>query len=176
MITLVLGGARSGKSEIAERLASGCGSEVVTYIATAATDLATGEDPELSARIAAHRARRPPLWRTIELGRGADLGKVIEGCDGPVLVDSIGTWVAGHDGFAVDSVSLLTAISGHRFPTVVVSDEVGLGVHPFTESGRVFRDVVGDINRELASLADEVLLVVAGRVVSTVPFVAVRRE
>lgn len=160
MITLVLGGARSGKSEVAERLARDRGGPV-TYLATgAAPDPAV--DPDWAARVEAHRSRRPPSWRTIEAGR--DLPNVLAASIGTVLVDSLGTWIAGADGFVVDAAGLCNVLAGRTDPTVLVSDEVGLGVHPPTAVGVAFRDALGDLNRAVAGVADDVLLVVAGRV------------
>ncbi len=156
MITLVLGGARSGKSLVAERLAVGL-PPPVTYLATA---LVT--DADHAARVAAHRARRDPAWATIETG--TDLAETLRGITGSVLIDSVGTWVAAHDGFAVDIAALSAAMAGREGDTVVVSEEVGLGVHPSSESGRHFRDALGTVNNAIAEIADEVLLVVAGRV------------
>jgi adenosylcobinamide kinase/adenosylcobinamide-phosphate guanylyltransferase len=156
-VTLVLGGARSGKSEVAERLV---GDGHVTYVATGpAVD--AEDDPTWAERVAAHRARRPAGWTTVEAG--ADLPAVLARLAGPVVVDSLGTWVAGADGFAVDTPALCAALGGRDGPTVLVSDEVGLGVHPATEEGRAFRDALGDLNRAVAAVADRVLLVVAGR-------------
>lgn len=158
MITLVLGGSRSGKSEVAENLAGGLPSPV-SYVATAAAG-----DEEMAARIAAHRRRRPASWRTVEVGSGDDLAAVMEELGGTVLVDSLGAWVAAHEGFVVDGAKLCSALGARCGDTVVVTDEVGLGVHPSTESGRRFRDALGALNRQVASTADEALLVVAGRV------------
>ncbi len=162
MITLVLGGARSGKSAVAEAivLASSC-SEPITYLATATVD---PDDDGFAARVAEHRARRPPDWRTVELGRGGDLAGVLCSCAGPVIVDSVGTWVAGHEGFNVDVEPLVAAVLARRATTVLVSDEVGWAVHPETEMGRAFRDALGSVNLCLAQAAADVLLVVAGRV------------
>jgi adenosylcobinamide kinase/adenosylcobinamide-phosphate guanylyltransferase len=160
VITLVLGGARSGKSEVAERLAADGGGPV-TYLATgAAPDRAA--DPDWADRVEAHRARRPPTWRTIEAG--ADLPGVLASAIGTVLVDSLGTWVAGAERFDVDAAALCNVLAGRADRTVLVSDEVGLGVHPETAIGVAFRDALGDLNRAVAAVADDVLLVVAGRV------------
>ena len=156
MLTLVLGGARSGKSEVAERLVGGSG-ELVTYIATG-----TITDGEMGERIAAHRARRPAAWRTIEES-GTGLPKVLADAVGPVLVDCLTTWLAAAPGFAVDAEELCTALARRDGDTVVVSDEVGLGVVPSTEAGNHFRDALGLLNQQVAAVADEVLLVVAGR-------------
>jgi adenosylcobinamide kinase/adenosylcobinamide-phosphate guanylyltransferase len=158
-VTLVLGGARSGKSEVAERLASPLGN--VTFVATGVFDPA---DAEWGRRITRHRARRPPHWDTVEIGPAGDLAGPLAAIEGPVLVDSLGTWVAGHPDFAVDIGGLATALERRGAqPTVVVSDEVGMGVHPSSAAGRQFRDALGDVNRAVADLANLVLLVVAGR-------------
>jgi adenosylcobinamide kinase/adenosylcobinamide-phosphate guanylyltransferase len=83
---------------------------------------------------------------------------------GSVLVDSLGAWVAAHDDFAVDLDDLCKTLSSRDGDTVVVSEEVGLGVHPSSEPGQRFRDVLGDVNAAVADVADDVLLVIAGRV------------
>lgn len=154
-LTLVLGGARSGKSAVAERLA---GDGPVTYVATWLTD---ADDADMAARIAAHRARRPPAWTTVETG---DLVGVLGECAGTVLVDSLTTWVGGAPGFTVDAAGLSLALGRHDGDCIVVSDEVGLGVHPSSEEGRRFRDALGLVNQAVSAAADQALLVVAGRV------------
>jgi len=161
-IVLVLGGARSGKSELAEaraeELAAGGG---VTYLATGWVP--DGSDPQWAARVAAHRLRRPTGWSTVEVGD--DLPGALRAAQGVVLVDSLGTWVSGASRFSVHTGSLLDALRGRDAASVLVSDEVGLGVHPETALGVAFRDALGDLNRAVATAADEVLLVVAGRTV-----------
>ncbi|MDQ6783731.1 MAG: bifunctional adenosylcobinamide kinase/adenosylcobinamide-phosphate guanylyltransferase [Actinomycetota bacterium] len=157
-VTLVLGGARSGKSAVAERLAEPLGD--VTFVATGAVDRS---DPEWAARIAGHRSRRPSRWSTVELGPAGDLAASLGAIDGPVLVDSLGTWVAGHPDFVVDCSQLVAALAERRQPTILVSDEVGMGVHPSTATGRRFRDALGGVNRAVADASATVLLVVAGR-------------
>ncbi|HEY3239717.1 MAG TPA: bifunctional adenosylcobinamide kinase/adenosylcobinamide-phosphate guanylyltransferase, partial [Acidimicrobiia bacterium] len=153
MITLVLGGVRSGKSEVAERLA---GAGPVTYLATGAV-----ADDDFAARVARHRDRRPPAWSTVEEPR--DVPEALIRLDGPVLLDALGTWVANDPEPDLDGlVAALTTRSGD---TIVVSEEVGLGVHPVTEVGRRFADTLGEANRRVAEVADRCLLVVAGRVV-----------
>ena len=165
MITLVLGGTRSGKSAVAEAVAARLPLPV-TYVATGRAD---DDDHDMAARIAAHRARRPPSWRTIEAG--ADLaGALRSNPAGTVLVDALGTWVAAHADLAVDVDELLAVLRARDGDTVLVSDEVGLGVHPSTEIGRRFRDVLGDVNAAVAEHADDVLLVVAGRVLPLARF------
>jgi adenosylcobinamide kinase / adenosylcobinamide-phosphate guanylyltransferase len=155
VITLVLGGARSGKSEVAERLARRL-AQPVTYVATA---VATDED--MASRIAAHRSRRPAEWATVEAG--AALVEALEQVSGSVLVDSLGTWMAATPDFGAGAEDLCAALGRRDGDTVVVSEEVGLGVHPFTEEGRRFRDALGGLNQAVAALADKVILVVAGR-------------
>jgi adenosylcobinamide kinase / adenosylcobinamide-phosphate guanylyltransferase len=160
VITLVLGGTRSGKSEVAETLVTG-GAGPVTYVATG-----RATDGDMAARIAAHRARRPAAWATVEAG--ADLPAVTAAADGDVLVDSLGTWVAGHADLDPDGEALCAALrrrdAAGTGDTVVVSEEVGLGIHAATDVGRRFADVLGELNRAVADVSDRVLLVVAGRV------------
>lgn len=172
MIALVLGGARSGKSEVGERLAAELG-EPVTYVATG--NAGSGgpsdgdEDRDWARRVATHRSRRPAGWATVEVAPGADLGPVLAGLDGTALVDSLGAWLAGRPGFSADGEGLCAALAHRRGDTVVVSDEVGLGVHPTSEVGRRFRDGLGALNRHVADRADRVLLVVSGRVLALPP-------
>jgi adenosyl cobinamide kinase/adenosyl cobinamide phosphate guanylyltransferase len=155
VIALVLGGARSGKSAFAERLAARL-SPPVTYVATARVS-----DPDMAERVAAHRARRPAEWRTVEALD--DLAGSLAALDGTVLVDSLGTWTAGAVDFEPDTEALCEVLRRRPGDTVIVSDEVGLGVHPSTEVGRRFRDALGTINQAVAAVADDVVLVVAGR-------------
>jgi len=154
LITLVLGGARSGKSEVAERLA---GDGPVTYVATG-----TATDEAMAARIAAHQERRPGTWRTVEEPTAA-LATVLGHLGERVLVDSLTTWVAAAPEFAVDAEALCAALMKRDGDTVIVSDEVGLSVSPSTDAGNRFRDALGILNQQVAAVADEVLLVVAGR-------------
>jgi adenosylcobinamide kinase/adenosylcobinamide-phosphate guanylyltransferase len=162
MITVVLGGTRSGKSEVAERIAAELPTPT-TYVATASVN-----DPEFEARVAEHRARRPADWKTIEVA--SDLPQVLAELHGTALVDSIGTWVAGAPEFAVDIDALCDACRSRAGDTVLVAEEVGLAVHPPTELGRRFADAVGECNRKIATVADRVLLVVAGRALELEPF------
>jgi adenosylcobinamide kinase / adenosylcobinamide-phosphate guanylyltransferase len=157
MITLVLGGARSGKSTYAERLMGRLPSPI-TYVAT----LLVGDDQDLSARVARHRQRRPAEWDTVEAG--LDLPAVVRSLQGSMLLDSLGPWVAlnGEDS-TVDSATLCRALTERTGDSVVVSEEVGLGVHPSSAAGRHFRDALGTVNQDVAEVADQVLLIVAGR-------------
>ena len=156
MIALVLGGARSGKSGHAERVAASL-PEPVSYVATASVD----GDADLATRVAEHRARRPATWTTIE--SGPDLPGVLRATTGTVLLDALGPWLAAAPELTVDAGALCDALAARAGDTVVVSEEVGLGVHPATAAGRRFRDALGELNQAVAALADEVVLVVAGR-------------
>ena len=161
----MLGGARSGKSAHAEGLAAA--DDAVTYVATARRD---PSDTDWQARIAAHVARRPPTWSTVET---TDLPHVLDTVAGTVLVDDLATWLTGvlddtgaWDG-PVDAARarcdrVVDAVARREGPLVVVSAEVGLGVVPATRSGRLFRDELGSLNARLARACDEVLLLVAG--------------
>lgn len=165
MITLYLGGARSGKSDLAEARADDlAGSRwPVTYVATIwPTD---GVDAELRRRVEAHRQRRPPAWSTVE--PPYDLVDVLAGTHGVVLVDSLGSWLSAQPGMDADLDALVEALRSRTDPTILVSDEVGMGVHPEAALGRQFRDALGTLNRRVAQVADEVFLVVAGRLVRT---------
>lgn len=146
---------------MAERRA---GEGPVTYVATF---VGGADDRDMAARVAAHRARRPARWTTVET---IDLvGAVRAAGSGTLLVDSVTTWVAGASGFAVDAADLCLALGSHDGDVIVVSDEVGLGVHPSTDEGRRFRDALGVVNQAIAAVADEALLVVAGRLLRLDP-------
>ncbi|MDT4920665.1 MAG: adenosylcobinamide kinase / adenosylcobinamide-phosphate guanylyltransferase [Pseudonocardiales bacterium] len=166
---LVLGGSRSGKSAFAESLLAGAGE--VEYVATAAH---RPNDDEWAHRIAAHRARRPAGWRTVETG---DLAGVLGATGGPVLIDSVTAWLArtmdetgcwaappgAPPAECAERIDLLcTRWASAARDVVAVSDEVGSGVVPETASGRLFCDSLGALNQRLAAAADEVQLVVAG--------------
>jgi adenosylcobinamide kinase/adenosylcobinamide-phosphate guanylyltransferase len=164
VISLVIGGARSGKSEIAERRAADYGG-TVTYFATAHAEAG---DEDFASRIARHRARRPAGWRTVELSAGGELCDCLAACRTTALVDSLGTWVADLAGFHVEAEELLGVLAQRRsehIATVLVSEEVGLGVHPSTHVGRSFRDALGELNQRVSHIADEVLVVFAGRAI-----------
>jgi len=164
-LTLVLGGTRSGKSRIAEGLAARLGSSV-TYLATAAVQPGDGDH---EARIAVHRDRRPATWTTTECPDPAALPALLARIDGPVLVDSLGSWIAAHPDLAADGPALAAALRARIPPTVVVSEEVGWSLHAPTPVGRRFVDAVGSLNQEVAAVADRVLLVVAGRILDLSP-------
>lgn len=157
--TLVLGGDRSGKSLVAERLAKE-GVPPVTYVAT----VRLGDDEDLARRVAGHRERRPSEWSTIECGD--DLPQVLTSTTGTVLVDSLGPWLAALPEMRCDVETMIAALRAREDDTIIVSEEVGLGVHPETTLGREFRDALGTLNQAIAQECDHVLLVVAGRVLS----------
>ena len=160
MITLVLGGASSGKSLAAEGIAGSYGAQV-TYVAAA---VPLPGDADHVARIGAHRARRPSDWTTVECTAVSDLARRLRQIGGAALVDSLGTWVTLQPEFDVvaETDDLLAALAERDAPTVLVSEEVGLAVHPPSEAGRRYVDAVGVLNQRIAAVADRVLLVVAG--------------
>lgn len=164
-LTLILGGTRSGKSRIAEQLAAQAGPEIA-YIATA---MVQRDDAEHQARIAIHRERRPSTWETIECPTPGLLLELLSGLNGPVLLDSLGSWVASHPDLVVDAPTLTSALRFRTAPTIVVSEEVGWSLHASTPVGRRFVDEVGSLNQAVAAVADRVLLVVAGRVLELPP-------
>jgi adenosyl cobinamide kinase/adenosyl cobinamide phosphate guanylyltransferase len=167
---LVIGGARSGKSERAElRVAA---EPEVTYVATAPRWRDGAGDRDWAARVAAHRARRPAWWRTVET---TDLAGVLASARGAVLIDGIGTWLTAMLdecdawGGAREKVTgriaeLIAAWRQARALVVAVSDETGMGVIPATPAGRLFRDELGRLNQALAAESEETELVVAGLV------------
>lgn len=158
-VALVLGGARSGKSAVAEALVERwAGGGPVTYVATARLDR---DDPALAARVDAHRARRPATWSTVDAGD--DLPAELRAIEGPVLLDALGPWVALHAPASPNIAGLVAALRERPGDTVVVSDEVGLAVHPPTEAGRWFVDEMGLANQAIAAIAVDARLVVAGR-------------
>lgn len=163
-VTLLLGGARSGKSSLAVALGRAWTGAVVV-VATARV----GDDADLAERVARHRAERPAEWRTVET---TDVVGAVAGAPDHalVIVDCVTLWVAdafdepGREAAVVDAALELAGIAAARpGPTVLVSNEVGLGVHPPTELGRRYRDALGRVNVVLAQQADRSLLLVAGR-------------
>lgn len=164
-LTLVLGGARSGKSRHAESLVRAAGPGPWAYIATA-----EAYDDEMRARIAQHRADReatgPGGWRTVEAP--LDLAGAIQALplDRPLLVDCLTLWLTnlmlgGHDRAAAVA-ALESALAARRGLSVLVANEVGLGIVPENALARAFRDEAGRLNQRLASRADRVLFIVAG--------------
>lgn len=164
--TLVLGGARSGKSVYAEGLLAAL--PRVIYLATGGH---RDGDTEWDERVRAHRARRPLGWQTIET---SDVATQLRVAEDPVVLDCLGTWLTarmdrhgGWDGGPLNAVhadidELLDAWRQCQVPVVAVSNEVGSGVVPDTASGRLFRDLLGVLNMRVAAVCDDVVLMVAG--------------
>jgi adenosylcobinamide kinase/adenosylcobinamide-phosphate guanylyltransferase len=158
-MTLVLGGARSGKSRFAE--------ELVMKAAAPWTLIATAEalDEDMRARIALHTARRGRGWTVVEAPR--DLAVALSAAPaGAVLVDCLTLWLSNvmlaAPPLEAEIDRLLASLASASGPLVVVSNEVGLGVVPQTKLGRDFRDLQGQINARVAALADHVVLIAAG--------------
>jgi adenosylcobinamide kinase / adenosylcobinamide-phosphate guanylyltransferase len=159
LLTLVLGGARSGKSRYAEGLVALL-PPPWTYVATAAAG-----DDEMAERIAAHRTRRGLGWQTIEAPR--DLAAALKLCrNTPVLVDCLTLWLSNlmlaEADIETEVAHLEAALAAATAPVVLVSNEVGYGIVPDYPLGRRFRDQQGILNQKIAALAGRVVLVVAG--------------
>jgi adenosyl cobinamide kinase/adenosyl cobinamide phosphate guanylyltransferase len=164
-LVVLLGGARSGKSTLAVRLAAESGAPV-TY-------LATGEarDEEMAVRIAAHRAERPPQWTTIE--EPHELAAAIAAVDpgATLVVDCLSLWVANRldrvaaEEIEAESTAAAGAAAARCALTIAVSNEVGLGVVPATPLGRSYRDVLGRVNASWVERSERATFVVAGRAV-----------
>ena len=170
-LILVLGGARGGKSAFAEKLAGQLG-ERVLYVATAQS-----LDEEMRERIRKHRDRRAAHWRTLEATR--QVGEAIQGMAHPdevILLDCLTLLVSnavleGGEEASLEEAQprvdaeiddLLHVFGNHAAPVIVVSNEVGMGGVPLYPLGRVYQDLLGWANQQLAAEADQVYLVVAG--------------
>lgn len=170
--TLVLGGARSGKSVEAERRLEAF--PEVLYVATGGT---RGGDSEWTARVAAHRERRPGSWRTAET---CDLVPLLAQDGPPLLIDCLSLWLTdamdavgawdddewaagGERSLRERTAALTSAVRAARRTVVAVSNEVGSGIVPATASGRRYRDELGRLNAAFAAECEQVLLVVAGQ-------------
>lgn len=180
-IVLITGGARSGKSLFAEEIAKARGGEVV-YIATAEPS-----DSEMETRIARHQAQRPPEWRTLEIP--LDLRSGLDPADvnvRTVLVECLSLWVANRFGGLGDSEAegwwnetealeqtvkaemqrVLDCARSSTWQLLLVTNEVGLSLHPNSAIGRAYQDVLGRLNQFVGRQADDVYLVVAGQAVN----------
>jgi len=159
--TFVLGGARSGKSRYAEGLITARPPPWV-YIATA-----EARDEEMAARIAEHKERRAAGWQTIEAPHELAEALSATAPDAAVLVDCLTLWLSNVmlAKFDIDSATrrLEDALRGRRSTTVLVSNEIGLGLVPDTALGRAFRDAQGRLNQRIAAIADQVIFMVAGQ-------------
>lgn len=167
MFTVLLGGARSGKSSLAEQLAQRSGSPV-TYLATCPR---IDGDDDLDGRITRHRADRPGHWRTVEEER--DLADAVAAVPGGFLVvDCLTLWVNNLVHHGVDDTEVLRssrlavdAVRRREGSTVVVGNEVGLGIVPADATTRRYRDLLGLVQQQWVDAADRALLLVAGRAV-----------
>jgi adenosylcobinamide kinase/adenosylcobinamide-phosphate guanylyltransferase len=167
-VTFVLGGVRSGKSRFAQRIASRSGS--VIFIATA-----KASDPEMELRIERHRKSRPAAWQTLEVP--VDLDVAISSLQDPTqlaVIDCLTVYLAnvmskaqGKESMIKDHTErLCSALKETRASIILVSNEVGSGVHAPTATGRIYCDLLGELNQRVAALADNVILMVAGIPVS----------
>ncbi len=161
VLTFITGGARSGKSARAQRLAEDQDGELV-YLATA-----QAFDDEMTDRIARHRADRGERWRTVDCP--VDLPQAIarEMAPGSILlVDCLTLWTSnlllGDHDFQAMSKRLIDTLSGATSPIILVSNEVGMGIVPDNALARRFRDMAGRLNQDVAAIADTVELVVSG--------------
>jgi adenosyl cobinamide kinase/adenosyl cobinamide phosphate guanylyltransferase len=166
-LSVLLGGARSGKSELSARLASASGRPVVVIV--------TGEarDEEMTERIRRHRAARPSSWETVEVPRAlADAVRDLEP-EAFVVLDCLTLWVSNlieagsSDEEIVDGArEIATTLAKRGAPSVVVTNEVGLGIVPMHELARRYRDTLGRVNATFVSEAEHAYLMVAGRALS----------
>ncbi|HEX5596271.1 MAG TPA: bifunctional adenosylcobinamide kinase/adenosylcobinamide-phosphate guanylyltransferase [Micromonosporaceae bacterium] len=162
-LTVLFGGARSGKSRLAVAMAA-ARPRAVTVIATG-----RATDPEMADRIRRHRAERPADWGTVE--EPVALGDALAAADGLVVVDCLTLWVAnlieaGLDDHEVEARAAHAAALAAKRPagTIAVTNEVGWGLVPMHPLGRRFRDVAGRVNAAWSAAAGRAFLVVAGRV------------
>jgi adenosyl cobinamide kinase/adenosyl cobinamide phosphate guanylyltransferase len=165
-LTLLLGGARSGKSALAVDLARRSG-RAVAVIATA-----EGRDEEMVERIARHRAARPPDWETIEEPVAVEEALGAAPRDSTVILDCLTLWVSNlieagwPDEAVVRSSHGAAGVAARRdAPVIAVTNEVGSGIVPVNELARRFRDLLGEVNRGWADASERAVLIVAGRAV-----------
>jgi len=167
-VTLLIGGARSGKSDLAVRIGERHEREqrgAVAFIATAQRF-----DDDMSDRIRRHRAERP-AWPTVEEPLALDAAFAAIADDALAIVDCLTLWVS--NAMLAEWPDAETELAAARFAqmavdrsgnTVVVTNEVGLGIHPETDLGRRYRDLLGRVNQSWAAVADPTLFLIAGRV------------
>ncbi len=169
-LTLILGGARSGKSTWAERTARAEGGDHVLFVATA-----QALDEEMRERIARHRTTRPSSWRTLEVHRhvGPAVRQAYNG-ERVIIVDCLTLLVSNifmdipddphkaREAALEEADALIATARVLPAHTLIVSNEVGMGIVPATRLGRVYRDVLGEVNRHMAAMADNVYFLIAG--------------
>jgi adenosylcobinamide kinase/adenosylcobinamide-phosphate guanylyltransferase len=165
-LTLILGGARSGKSSFAEALAQKRGGNDVLFVATA-----EARDDEMRARIEQHRAVRHAGWKTLEAPMAVARALKSAGRANLVLLDCATLWTSNVLGAEEKAATktmmreieeLLAWYQASTSEMIIVSNEVGMGIVPANELGRAYRDLLGAVNRKFAESADEVFLLVAG--------------
>jgi adenosylcobinamide kinase / adenosylcobinamide-phosphate guanylyltransferase len=169
---LITGGVRSGKSRYAEMLLAE--SAEVTYVASGPVP-DPAADAEWAARIADHRVRRPAHWSTVET---TDIVGALRNVSGTVLIDCLGTWLTAvidrlgtwdeplpswQGDFHDQLEDLLTAWRARRGMAIAVTNEAGWGLVSTYRSGRVFTELLGEVNQDMAAASDEVIMIVAGR-------------
>jgi adenosylcobinamide kinase / adenosylcobinamide-phosphate guanylyltransferase len=163
-LTVLLGGARSGKSALAVRLASSS-SRPVVFLATA-----EARDAEMAERIRRHRASRPDGWTTLEVPLALDdaIRAVEEGAC--LVLDCLSLWVSNEmeagtseDALVAEGRSIASSLARRAAPTLVITNEVGLGIVPVNELARRYRDVIGRVNAVFVEASDKAYFVIAGR-------------
>lgn len=167
-LTLLIGGARSGKSSLAVEWGRRTGGPI-TYIATAPRPEDAPTDADMAERVERHRLERPASWTTVE--ETVDLaGAIAATTQRPIVIDCLTLWVSnlmwlGRSDADIEHLATTTSAQAARYgrPVLAITNEVGLGVHPETELGRRYRDVLGRVNQRWVAAADRSLLLVAGR-------------
>ena len=168
-LVFLTGGARSGKSSMAQRWALSSG-RPVTVVVTAEAG-----DDEMVERIARHRADRPAGWCTVEAPLGLTAAIAVVPDDHAVIIDCLSIWIANlviadiDEASIVEQAGTLVDVCRARAATVVVTNEVGSGIVPDNELARRYRDILGRANAIVAAAADEAFVVVAGRCVPLAP-------
>jgi adenosylcobinamide kinase/adenosylcobinamide-phosphate guanylyltransferase len=159
-LTLILGGASSGKSAYAERLALATGLSPV-YLATGQAG-----DGEMLGKIARHQARRGPEWRLIEAPLDLASPRSALGAGHVVLLDCLTLWLSNHlelgHNIGEETARLIEAIAASKADVIAVSNELGLGLVPSTPLGRAFRDAQGVLNQRFGETANTVTFIAAG--------------
>jgi adenosyl cobinamide kinase/adenosyl cobinamide phosphate guanylyltransferase len=174
-LVVLIGGARSAKSSLAVEWGRRTG-ETITYIATAPRPEDTGpddagHDADMAERVGRHRLERPAEWTTVE--ETVDLAGAIDNAGGtPVIIDCLTLWTSnlmwiGRSDADIDELATRTAerAAGYGRPVLAITNEVGLGVHPETELGRRYRDVLGRVNQRWVATAERSVMLVAGRAI-----------